>query len=140
MKTTPTIEDQFAIQNLLYRYADASDRRDAASLIACFADGQTRITGPGIEVNDGNEMIQMLSEMFDWTMHNVHNFAFEVEDDRAHGYTYCVASHVKADSGSRTKSDMYIRYVDELIKKDSKWLFVKRELNIGLNDVSTLIE
>ena len=50
---TPSMEDHIAIQNLLYRYADAADRRDAKRMNGCFANGQVRITGPGIVVDDG---------------------------------------------------------------------------------------
>ncbi|HQZ03293.1 MAG TPA: nuclear transport factor 2 family protein [Thauera sp.] len=138
---TPSTEDHIAIQNLLYRYADAADRRDAARMNRCFANAQVRITGPGIVVDDGDKMIGMLAEMFDWTMHNVHNFAFEVDKDggeRAHGYTYCVATHVRTENGVRSKIDMYIRYLDELIKENGEWVFVKRELDVGLHDVAVL--
>lgn len=91
-------------------------------------------------MDDANEIIRVLGERCDWTMHNVHNFAFEVEADRAHGYTYCVATHVKCENGRRTKLDMYIRYLDELSKKGDEWAFVRRELDIGLNDVVVLAE
>lgn len=140
---TPSVEDHIAIQNLLYRYADTADRRDGARFKRCFANGQVRITGPDIVVDDGDKMIKMLGEMFDWTMHKVHNFAFEVDKDenggdRAHGYTYCVATHVKTEDGRRIKIDMYIRHLDELIKENGEWVFVKRELDVGLNDVRML--
>ena len=127
----PTIEDRLAIQQLLYRYADAADRRDAAGFAACFADGAVRLTGPGFELTDAATVTGMLSDKYLWTMHNVHNFLHEVDGDRAHGYTYCVASHVKSEGGQRIKEDWYIRYEEDLVRQGDGWVFVRRELVPG---------
>ena len=62
----------------------------------------------------------------------------EGEPERAHGHTYCVATHVRTENGSRSKVDMYIRYLDELIKENGEWVFVKRDLDVGLHDVAVL--
>lgn len=126
-----SLEDQFEIQQLLYRYADAADRRDAEAYAACFVDGQVIIQGPGYDLRDSREIMRMLGENFDWTMHNVHNHLHAVEGERASGFTYCVASHLSDRDGQRKRLDMYIRYQDELRRTAQGWVFVSRHLHVG---------
>lgn len=76
---TQSSQDQFEIQQLLYRYADAADRRDVEAYCACFLDRQVQVSGPGYELDDGHHLIGLLRERFDWTMHNVHNHLYRIE-------------------------------------------------------------
>lgn len=128
------LQDQFEIQQLLYRYADATDRRDAQAFEACFLDGQVIIQGPGWDMRDSHEIIGRLAEDFDWTMHNVHNHLHQIEGDSATGFTYCVASHVSNRNGRRTRLDWYIRYQDELRRGAQGWVFVSRQLQVGCQE------
>ncbi len=128
----PTLEDRLAIQLLLYRYADAADRRDAAAFAACFAGSAVDISGPGFAMTNAEQVVGTLAAKYVWTMHNVHNSLHEVDGDRASGYTYCVASHVRAEpSGARVKEDWYIRYEDELLRQGGSWVFLRRRLVPG---------
>lgn len=128
------LEDQFEIQQLLYRYADAADRRDADAYSACFLDGQVMIKGPGYELRDSREIMRLLGEHFDWTMHNVHNHLHQIEGERASGFTYCVASHLSARDDQRMRLDMYIRYQDELRRTAQGWVFISRHLQVGCEE------
>jgi hypothetical protein len=128
----PTLEDRLAIRQLLYRYADAADRRDAAAFAACFAGGAVDISGPGFAMTDAGQVVDTLAAKYVWTMHNVHNNLHEVDGDRASGHTYCVASHVRAAAdGARVKEDWYIRYEDELLRQGGDWVFLRRRLEPG---------
>lgn len=128
------LQDQFEIQQLLYRYADAADRRDAQAYEACFLEGQVMIQGPGYDMRDAHEIMRILGERFDWTMHNVHNHLHQVEGDSALGFTYCVASHLSNRDGRRTRLDMYIRYQDELRRSAKGWTFVSRQVQVGCEE------
>lgn len=123
------LQDQFEIQQLLYRYADAADRRDGEAYCACFCNGQVQISGPGYELDDGHQLIGLLRERFEWTMHNVHNHLYRIEGERAEGFTYCVASHLLSDQSQRL--DMYIRYEDVLQRSRDGWRFISRRLHVG---------
>ncbi len=128
----PSIEDRFAIQDLLFRYARAVDQRDAGELVACFSGGRVQISGPGFEILDAQQCVDGLSAAFEWTMHKVFNHEFHVDDATAKGYAYCVSTHVMNRKGQRSKLDWHIRYEDELVKVEGRWLFHKRHLNVGL--------
>lgn len=124
------LQDQFEIQQLLYRYAEAADSRNADAYCACFKDGQVQLTG-AYTLNDGHEVVRMLGQTFSWTMHNVHNHVHQIESDQARGYTYCVASHVTELNGQKSRLDMYIRYDDLLQRTAQGWVFVSRNLTVG---------
>ncbi|NVK44332.1 MAG: nuclear transport factor 2 family protein [Oceanospirillaceae bacterium] len=125
--TPDVLADQFAIQHLVYRYASAVDRRDAAALAACFANDM-RLLGPGFEISrDVAEAVIGGVAPFSWTMHNVHNLLYQVQGDQARGEAYCVASHLQSDGN---KLDWYIRYQDRLVRQKGEWLFAERRLNV----------
>ena len=135
---TPSVEDRLGIQDLLFRYARAADERDAATFAGCFDGGKVRITGHGFEVTDAAENMAILSSMFDWTMHKVHNHQYHVSGDTAEGYCYCVATHVRREGEVRIRIDWHIRYDDRLIRRDGVWCFVARHLDVGLIDTAPL--
>lgn len=135
---TPSVEDRLGIQDLLFRYARAADERDAATFAGCFDGGKVRITGPGFEVTDAADNMAILSSMFEWTMHKVHNHEYRVSGDTADGYCYCVATHVRREGEARIRIDWHIRYDDRLIRRDGAWCFVSRHLDVGLIDTAPL--
>ncbi len=134
----PSIEDRLALQDLLYRYAGAVDRRDAPALAACFCGGQVCISGPGFEILDAKQCVDNLSAAFEWTMHKVFNHEYQVDGARATGYAYCVATHLIARQGRRSKLDWHIRYEDELERTAAGWCFSRRQLVVGLSETVPL--
>jgi len=140
LPVTSSVEDRLDIQDLLFSYARAVDRRDAAAFAGCFDGGAVRITGPGFAVTDAAENMAVLAAMFEWTMHKVHNHQYSVDGDAAEGYCYCVATHVKGDGGTRTKIDWHIRYDDRLVRRDGRWHFAARHLDVGLVETVLLAE
>lgn len=134
----PCIEDRLAIQDLLFRYAGAVDRRDAEGLAACFSERRIWIIGPDFEILDAQQCVDSLTAAFEWTMHKVFNHEYRVDVDRARGYAYCVATHVMNRNGQRSKLDWHIRYEDELAKADGCWRFISRRLVVGLTETVPL--
>jgi hypothetical protein len=131
----PEPADLLAIQQLVYRYADAVDRRDSAQLADCFAN-QVTIIGPGFElpgkgVEVAGQITASLASSYLWTMHNVHNFLYTVDGSQAQGVAYCVASHVYQQGEQTLKLDWYLRYHDELVKIAGQWRIQRRRLEVN---------
>ncbi|HQR03563.1 MAG: nuclear transport factor 2 family protein [Proteobacteria bacterium] len=133
---TQNAQDQFEIQDLIYLYGEAVDERDPAKLARCFANGQVNITGPGFEMKEAVAVTGMLSSMYEWTMHAMHNHRYTVEGNKARGYTYCIASHVSNKDGQRSKLDWYVRYEDDLAKVGGRWGIVRRNLVVAYQNVA----
>jgi uncharacterized protein (TIGR02246 family) len=124
-----SIEDRLALQELVARYARAVDRRDYAAFSALFtADGV--LHGPGYAMRAHGEIEKgiRLIERYESTQHCVHQQLVDVRGDTATGETYCVARHVYSRDGIARKLDMGIRYLDEYVRSDREWRFVRREL------------
>lgn len=117
-----TLEDQFAIEQLLYRYAIALDSLDTERLAQCWA--------PGAVTREGIEGIITYHRTYEHTMHNVLNHSYELDGRNGTGVAYCVASMVKNNAGQLAKFDVYFRYRDELVKHEGRWLLSKRGADI----------
>jgi len=121
------------IQALLYRYALGADQRDPCPLASCFV-AETKIIGPGYELAGpvAEIIASELQRRFVWTQHNVFNPLYAVNGDTATGATNCIASHVeKQADGSHLKHDWYIRYHDQLVRRDDQWRFLERRMDVG---------
>jgi hypothetical protein len=128
----PTIqsrtEDHLAIERLIFKYGMAIDNLDSVAFSDCFAREAVMLTPTG-EMTDlsAEHVAQIMAQMsYERTLHNVHNHMYVIKENNATGMTYCVASHVGKKDGEWFKLDQYIRYQDELIKQDGRWLFLKR--------------
>src|SRR5687768_12744718 len=102
--TQQELIDQLAIQQLLSRYAISVDNRDRAAYASCFTEDVV-ISGPGFEMKGDvtTPTIDMLSSMYEATMHNVNNYAYTIAGERATGIAYCVASHIQSKNGQKSK-------------------------------------
>lgn len=125
--------DQFALQQLAYRYASAVDARDAVALAKCF-DDDLLLVSPAAEMRGKGsdiapQITAILTQQFVWTMHNVHNVEYAVQGDSAVGTINCVASHVMKKGDEFVKWDWYIRYSDKAVKRNGFWRYSERRLD-----------
>lgn len=129
-----TLEDQLAIEQLIYRYQHAFDSGDDALFAECFAP-EAILTGVNLtwqgdfakRLRDMKEAGQSIPEDRKITVrHYMFNHFYEVNGEKATGMTYCWGSFA---STSKFR-DMYIRYRDELVKHAGRWRFQKREYEL----------
>jgi ketosteroid isomerase-like protein len=133
MPFTGPFEDRLAIHELVASYGDAVTRNDPDSWIANWAeDAVWRLPAiPGMECIEGREAIlaAWLAAMPGWPIQV--NFqrcgAIAVEGDRAHGHTY--TDELNTDTTGKTERWLN-RYDDEWVKRDGRWYFASRSLNV----------
>lgn len=131
---------------LAYSYAQACDRKDVELLLSTLA-VDAEIVMPG-NIMSGHKQLagvpSMLAEMFESTQHKVFNQTVVIDgdldggsdDETAKGETYCTASHIRLlDDGKREVEDWAIRYQDEYVKTEGRWIFTRRELLIDWVEV-----
>lgn len=122
------------LHDLAVRYALAVDRRDADMLVGLFTpDGA--VTGFGENPIDFRgtaglrTMIDQL-DVFQLTMHNVHNQTFEIDEaGTVTGETTCIASHILPGDDWQVM-DMAIRYHNSYRRDGHVWRFTERALEI----------
>jgi hypothetical protein len=131
-----SVEDRLAIEQLYARYNLATDTDDTESLIRCFTpDG--RFKGLLEEVQGHDAMRQQAVERAErksaqgHTNHQHWNGSFVLEGDsaagRASGLCYMLFVAKVPDAHEFTIRVMGA-YVDELVKKEGRWLFTSRRI------------
>ena len=118
--------------DLVCRYAQAVDRRDATAIRNLFVD-DAEVHMPGnalIGIEQIVGIAQMLTDMFECTQHRMGNLVVNVKGDSAAGEAYCTASHLRVKDGVREVEDWAIRYQDEFVLQQGEWRYKRRELII----------
>lgn len=134
---SPEDAAQRALERLTEDYAHAADRREPASAASLFTeDGLLAIFRDGAEGQPTVEhrgrpaiaaAIATLSR-YDATTHFLGQRTFEVNGQQALGETYCLAYHVRTKAGLLVNEMLAIRYLDNCVQRDGRWLFSERRL------------
>lgn len=122
--------DRLELRYLVERYARGCDRRDAALLATCFADGGTVTVNwtdrPPSTMHMPRDLERIPTGLgrYEKTLHFVGNHHAEVDGDTATGETYCFAHHI-LDGNDHV---MAIRYQDVYRREAGGWRILERTL------------
>jgi hypothetical protein len=139
--------DRLAIRELVDAYAYCADTRDAEGQKALFTTGAHFVVymeGEGSDATDdlhGRESLTPVFEnlnTYEVTMHFNGQSTVTLDGDRGTGYTYCLAHHVYTESGERKMMVAALRYRDEFVREDGRWLFAERRLYLDWAETRTL--
>jgi len=136
--------DRLAIRELVDAYAHCADRRDATGQMALFTEDTRFLVFYDVTSAEPSQELQgreSLAPVFDdlnqyvATMHFNGQSTVSVDGDRATGESYCLAHHLKVtEDGQRTLMVASIRYLDDFVKQDGRWLFAERRLMVNWID------
>lgn len=126
--------DDDVLREVVARYAQAVDRRDAEALLALFApDGvvtlPAELTRGALPTElCGADVARLVDGVryFDRTRHIVDRFDATIDGDVAYGRTACTAHHV---TGTRDLV-LDVTYQDSFARHDGQWRFVRRALEL----------
>ena len=132
--------DCHAISDLAVEYTHAADRHDGDAVAAMFTpDGvMSVLTGDG----DRTELIgpAMIAgrlsalDRYRFTSHSVADHIVSVDGDRAEGRSRCTAHHFADADGSWFDRVAYLRYVDDYVRVDGRWMFEHRTVHIDVEE------
>jgi ketosteroid isomerase-like protein len=136
--------DRLAIRELVDAYAHCADRRDAKGQMALFTE-DTRFlvfmdlnsAEPAQELHGRESLAPVFDNLNTYvaTMHFNGQSTVRLDGDRATGESYCLAHHLLVgEDGQRTLMVASIRYLDEFVKQDGRWLFAQRRLMVNWTD------
>ena len=130
------IEDiaaKFEIQQLVYKYCRAIDRRDMSLLATLYAENSTDEHG-GMFTGSGAEYVEWVGkalENVEHTSHQVFNHLIELDpndSNYAEGEVYTFNVHiVTGENGEQVNLSTGSRYLDKYIKTDQGWQFLHRK-------------
>lgn len=130
-----TLLDKQAIQELLWRYCRAIDRRDFQALKALYHEDAIDEHG-GMFSGPAHEFIAKLPQIMapmEVVWHQLGNMLIEVDGDEAWGEIYTLAYH-RADLGEGPQ-DLIVggRYLDRYHRRDGIWKFQHRKIVMDWN-------
>jgi uncharacterized protein (TIGR02246 family) len=131
------LADQRALERLTEEYAHATDRREPDRAASLFTDdGLFTLFMDGADGEPTahyrgraaiTEAVASVSR-YDATTHFLGQRSFEVDGDQARGETYCLAYHVRKKLGLQVNVVLAIRYLDQCVRRDGRWLLRERRL------------
>ena len=132
--------DKQAISEVLYRYARGWDRRDLATILACFRDDATHQHGSFTGASH-----ELIRHWFDLTntvksmTHLISNILIELNGDVAVSESHFFAHHRRAANEHSGERDWFIkgRYLDRFERRAGAWQITHRT---GLEDFERLVE
>jgi hypothetical protein len=127
-----TVDDlvaQHEIRDVLARYTRGIDRMDRELVLSCYHPGAH--DDHGAFQGTAEEFADWAREVlayFDTTMHFLGQQLVEIDGDRAHSETYCVAYHRRSSREDEVGHDLWmgLRYVDLLERRNAEWRIADR--------------
>ncbi|MGL4565096.1 MAG: YybH family protein [Halioglobus sp.] len=132
------LEDELALRNLMGRYADAVNRRDADAWVATWAtDGVWNLLGNPVSGRDNILALwQQMMASFEFALMLPSSCLFDVSGDTASGHWYL---HEYTRDLQGNASTVLSRYLDTDIRRNNgQWLFQSRQYNFIYNGPADL--
>ena len=137
---SPLIVSAKTVEHLIYQYAELIDTRSFNELETIMWE-DFKMTG-GYEINGLSEFLgamQQLASTYEVTMHFIGNIDGNWSNNIYKGKTYCVASHIYSEDGTKKKLDMGIVYEDTIVKKNELMKFSERKFNLIWSKVEEIL-
>jgi len=124
------------LNQLAYRYAAAVDACDMDLFKTVFSpDARLRAYNPGEQepfndIRGHDEMVkvnEIMSTMFDQTMHMMTNHLVSLNGDKASGQVLCTARHIP--KGENYVHTIQIRYEDDYVRQAGEWKIRDRRIH-----------
>ena len=131
------LEDELALRNLMGRYTDAVNRRDADAWVATWAaDGVWNLLGNPVSGRDNILALwQQMMGSFEFALMLPSSCLFTVKGDTASGHWYL---HEYTRDLQGNASTVLSRYLDTYVKQGGQWLFQSRSYGFIYNGAADL--
>ncbi|MDB5556629.1 MAG: hypothetical protein JWL86_6613 [Rhizobium sp.] len=139
MVAAEDVTTRLALREAAERYGAAVDRRDPELFAAQFTRDGVLVAPRGRYAghDELRKVPPMMAALYEGTFHGVLSQVAEIDGHTAKAETYCIARHFFHDSaGQHLCYEMTIRYQDDLVLHDGRWLFSRRELLVDFTQVS----
>ena len=131
--------DTIALQQLVWTYCRAVDRRDLALLRSLYHDDAIDDHGAMFcgSPDDYIAWLPSMLERWEATLHLIANMVFVIDGDEAEGELVVIASHRTPPPDSRELVATG-RYLDRYKRRDGVWRFFRRSLVLDWGDAAPI--
>ena len=136
--TPKELVDRVEIIDLINNYSRYADRRDPQAQASLFTEDavieiyhrEPDNNKPDTVLSGRKEFIHGFETLrnYDVTMHFNGQSTIHLNGAHATGETYCLAHHIWVEKGQRMLMVMGIRYYDNFVYQNNRWLFASRKL------------
>jgi ketosteroid isomerase-like protein len=141
--------DRLEIKTLVDAYAHNADRKDPVAYIALYAeDAQVTIFAGDPDKQQQVSQLNGRAEIekgfrehlmpYEITTHMVGQNTLTLDGDQGTGEVYILAHNIWTENGVRTLMVMGVRYEDQYVHRDGRWLFRSRTLRIDWTNTRPL--
>ena len=128
------IEDKMAIKELVDVFSILADKKDGMAQMALFTKDATVETYIGDKLATALKGQQQIGETFEAFLKNFETVyhingqqVVTLNGDKASGTSYCLTVLISDNDGEKTKQTIGVRYNDEFVRQDGKWLISARK-------------
>jgi hypothetical protein len=138
MKGAPVPATRLSLREAAERYGFAVDRCDPELFAAQFTEDGVLLAPRGRYAghDELRKVPPMMADLYERTFHGILSQLADIDGDAARAETYCIARHFFHDASDRHLCyEMTIRYLDDFVLQDRRWLFSRRELLVDFTHV-----
>lgn len=141
------ILDRLALKELVDTFSNLADTKEVdAQLLLFTADATVE------SIRDGNQgsilkghreigdAFKNFLGLFETVYHQNGQQTVNIDGDKASGISYCTVVLIGSNNGQKMMTTMGVRYNDNYVRKDGKWLIAKRTSHFMWQDVKTVYE
>lgn len=141
------ISDKLALKELVDVFSNLADTKEVAAQVELFTEDATVDSYRDGKLVSSLKGRQELAErfgaflsLFEVVYHMNGQQIVEIDGDKASGVCYCQVVLIRTENGKKTMSTQGVRYKDEYVRVNGKWLISKRTSDFVWTDNRTLNE
>lgn len=141
------ISDKLALKELVDVFSNLADTKDVVTQVQLFTEDATVNSYRDGKLVSSLKGRQELAErfgaflaLFEVVYHMNGQQVVEIDGDKATGVCYCQVVLIRTENGKKTMSTQGVRYKDEYVRINGKWLISKRTSDFVWTDNRTLNE
>lgn len=127
------LADRMALKDLVDTFSNLADTKEVDAQVLLFTDSAQVVSYHGKEMTSiikGREELakrfKAFLDLFDTVYHINGQQTVDINGDKATGTAYCMVVLVREENGSQVMLTQGVRYSDEYVRQNGKWLISKR--------------
>lgn len=136
------LTDRMALKNLVDTFSNLADMKDVEAQVLLFTDSAEVVSYHGIQETSRLKGRKVLAERFgafldrfDVVYHINGQQVVKLDGDKATGIAYCQVVLIDMENGRKIMTTQGVRYEDEYVRQEGKWLISKRTSHFEWSDI-----